>query len=458
MIARHPPSSLLAITSFLVGLFVVFHPGLSVGGVFNPETFTLKNGLKVVVVTQRRAPVVTHMIWYKAGSTDEEEGKSGVAHLFEHLMFKSTKTVKAGEFSRLIAENGGRENAFTSYDYTGYYQTVARDRLDMVMRLEADRMTNLILSQEEIDTERKVVLEERRSRVGNNPGATLREAANAALYMNHPYRRPIIGWEHEIKALSMGDIRRFYDRWYRPENAILVVAGDVSLEDVRPLAEKYYGVIARGQGAKRARLSEPPQRVERRVELKSARVRQPTWSKTVLVPGYVTAKENGKPDFPYVIEVLNNILGGGASSPLYRALAVEKKRVVSVGTYYSADGRGPGQFGLYASPMPGVTLDALAREVEAEITAILNRGISEDDVARAKKRLLSEAIYARDSIGTAARALGGALAVGQTIEAVESWPEHIEKVTAERVNLEARALFARPGWVTSRLLPKGEGS
>ena len=445
------------LVSLLAAILVGFHPARSDAGVSNPETFMLDNGLQVVVVSQHRAPVVTHMVWYKVGSADEEDGKSGIAHLFEHLMFKGTKTYPAGEFSRRIAENGGRENAFTSYDYTGYYQTVAKDRLDMVMRFEADRMRNLILTQRELDTERNVVLEERRSRVENNPSAILSEAANAALYMNHPYRRPVIGWEHELKALSVDDIRGFYDRWYRPENAIVVVAGDITAADVRPLAERHYGAVLRGAGKGRAHFAEPPQRAERTVELKDERVRQPSWSKSVLVAGYATARQNGHANTPYIIEVLSDILGGGGSSLLYRALAVDRQSAVSVGSYHSLHGRGPGRFGLYASPIPGVTLDMLATEIETEIAAILKRGITADEVARAKRRLLAGATYARDSISTAARALGGALAVGQAIEDVERWPERIQAVTAEQVNAEARALFARSGWVTSRLLPNGEG-
>ncbi len=213
-------------------------------GVFDPETFTLDNGLKVVVVTNRRAPIVTHMIWYRVGAADEAPGESGLAHFLEHLMFKGTKNTEPGEFTRIVAENGGVQNAFTSYDYTAYFQTVARDRLEIMMRYEADRMTNLQLTDEIVDPERQVVLEERRSRVGNNPSSQLWEQANATLFLNHPYRVPVIGWEHEIKQLSTEGALAFYRKWYAPNNAVLVVAGDVTAEDVRPLAEKYYGPIA----------------------------------------------------------------------------------------------------------------------------------------------------------------------------------------------------------------------
>ena len=212
-------------------------------GVFNPTTFTLKNGMQVVIVENHRVPVVAHMVWYRVGSADEGPGETGIAHFLEHLMFKGTKKRKPGEFSQIVARNGGQENAFTSTDYTAHFQTIAADRLEMVMEMEADRMTNLVITEKEVEPERLVVLEERRSRVDNNPGAILGEHINGALFLNHPYRNPVIGWEHDIKALDIKRILAFYKRWYAPNNAILVVAGAITAEQVRPLAKKYYGKI-----------------------------------------------------------------------------------------------------------------------------------------------------------------------------------------------------------------------
>ena len=235
--------------------------------IFDPDTFMLENGMQVVVISNDRAPVVRHMVWYKVGSADEAPGESGIAHLLEHLMFKGTTNYGPGVFSSQVARNGGQENAFTSFDYTAYHQTIARDRLAMVMKMEADRMTNLVISEQQVAPERNVVLEERRSRVDNNPSMQLREQVSAAMYLNYPYRRPVIGWEHEIRALDVGRILAFYKRYYAPNNAVLIVEGDVTVEELKPLAEKYYGAIPRGPEIERIRTTEPPASADRRIVL-----------------------------------------------------------------------------------------------------------------------------------------------------------------------------------------------
>ena len=250
--------------------------------VFDPESFMLDNGLQVVVITNRRAPIVTHMVWYKVGAADEAAGESGNAHFLEHLMFKGTKTLAPGEFSRIIAKNGGRENAFTGHDFTGYHQTVARDRLEIVMKYEADRMANLVLTDEVVLPERDVILEERRSRVDNDPGSKLQEMVRATLFLNHPYRIPVIGWEHEINELSTETALGFYKRWYAPNNAILVVAGDVTAAEVRPLAEKYYGKVAKrpfrcGAGSPNPRSTPPDGLLWKAPRCANPRSRSPTW-------------------------------------------------------------------------------------------------------------------------------------------------------------------------------------
>ena len=238
----------IALSFALAGLIVFFAPATGTAGepgsgVFNPESSTLANGMRVVVIRNHRVPVVTHMVWYGVGAADEGPGESGIAHFLEHLMFKGTKRRAPGEFSRILARNGGQENAFTSSDYTAYFQTVAVDRLEMVMEMEADRMTNQVLTEKGVETEKAVVLEERRSRTDNNPGGLLAEQVDAALYLNHPYRRPVIGWAHEIEALNLKQVMAFYKKWYNPSNAILVVGGDITLEKLKPLAERYYGSI-----------------------------------------------------------------------------------------------------------------------------------------------------------------------------------------------------------------------
>jgi len=422
--------------------------GAAGAGVFNPQTFSLANGMQVVVVPNHRVPVVTHMVWYKTGSADEPAGKSGIAHLLEHLMFKGTAKRASGEFSKIVARNGGSENAFTSHDYTAYFQNIAKDRLEMVMELEADRMTNLALTQEEIDTERLVVLEELSQRTGNNPSAVLRQQATAALYLNHPYRRPIIGWEHELRALALAEVSAFYQRWYAPNNAVLVVAGDITADELRPLAEKHYGPIPPSKNVARSRPQEPPHRAARRVVLRDKRVRQPAWSRSFLAPGYAS----GASQHAYPLEVLEEILDGGATSRLYKSLVVEGKLAVSAGASYGPGGLGPASFTLYASPRPGTDMGALEAAMESQIALILRRGVSEEELSRAKQRLRADAIYVRDSLRTGARVLGAALTSGRTVDDVESWPERIAAVTAEQIHLAAHAVLRAKRSVTALLV------
>lgn len=417
--------------------------------IFNPETFTLKNGLQVVVIPNHRVPVVTHSMYYRVGAIDEPPGKSGLAHFFEHLMFKGTKTLKPGQFSAIVARNGGRENAFTTHDYTGYYQTVAADRLERMMRIEADRMTNLVLSKEDIEPERQVVLEERRSRVENNPNAQLRESVGAALYMNYPYRIPIIGWGHEIRALSQQDIVDFYKRWYAPNNAILILSGDVTAAKVRPMVEKYYGVIPARKLPPRPEWREPPQSAERRVVLKHKQVRHPAWSQRYLAPSYRVGDRKDA----YALQILSEILGGGSTSRLYRALAVEQKIAAAAGAWYDPDARGPGTFSLYASPRPGTKVEDVASAVKSEIQRLLKDGVTEKEVREAVTRLQDAAVFARDSINGPAQIFGGALAIGLEVEDVESWPDRIGAVTAEAVNRVARSVLGSVKPVTAVLLP-----
>ena len=426
--------------------------GSAGAGVFDPETFTLKNGMAVVVIPNHRVPVVTHMVWYKVGSADEPPGKSGIAHFLEHLMFKGTRKLASGEFSRILARNGGRENAFTSHDYTGYYQSIAVDRLEMVMEMEADRMTNLVFDAKEVEPERQVIFEERRNRTGNNPSALLAEHVNATLYLNHPYRRPVIGWEHEIRGLTIADLMSFYRRWYVPNNAILVVAGDITAEKLRPLAEKTYGRIPAAPARPRVRPGEPPHRTARRVTLKDSRVRQPSWSRTFLAPSYT----EGATEHVYALQVLAEILGG-ATGPLYRSLVVEQKLAVSAGAYFEPDRLGPGTFGFYASPRPGVSMEKLEAAMEAELARVVDKGVTGKEARRAKGRLQAEAVYARDSLGTGARVLGGALAIGLTVEDVESWPERIGAVTVPEINAAARDVLGQAASVTALLLPEDKG-
>ncbi len=418
--------------------------------VFDPQTFTLSNGLQVVVVTNRRAPIVNHMVWYKVGAADEAPGKSGLAHFLEHLMFKGTKTLAPGEFSDIIARNGGRENAFTSYDYTGYFQTIAKDRLGLMMKNEADRMANLVLTDDIVLPERDVILEERRSRVDNEPRAQLGEMVRSSLFMNHPYGVPVIGWAHEMEELTTADAIDFYRRWYAPNNAVVVISGDVDLDEVRPLAEKYYGAIPSRAVPERRRPQEPVQRAPRRVVLESARVRQPSMSISYLAPSY----NRGASEHVIALQVLSEVLGGGTVSRLYTNLVVDQAVAASAGSRYGGDDFDLSTFSLYVLPRPGVDIAVAEQALRAEIEKLLDGGVSDAEVAEAKERLKAAAIYARDSVSTPSQVIGSALAVGLAIEDVEAWPGRIEAVTTEAVNAAARAVLKENHSVTGVLVPK----
>ncbi len=418
--------------------------------IFDPETFMLDNGMQVVVISNSRAPVVRHMVWYKVGAADEAPGETGIAHLLEHLMFKGTTNYGPGVFSGQVARNGGQENAFTSYDYTAYHQTIAKDRLEMMMKLEADRMTNLVISEAQVAPERNVVLEERRSRVDNSPSAQLREQVNAALYLNYPYRRPIIGWEHEIRALDVDRILAFYKRYYAPNNAVLIVEGDVTAEELKPLAEKYYGVIPRGPDIKRVRTTEPPARADKRVVLEHERVTQPGWSRRFIAPSY----RYGETEHAYALQVLAEIVGGGPSSRLHKRLVLDDGIALSAGSYYGADDLGPATFVFYASPKPGVEMAKIEAVVTEEIAKVLADGITPDELSGAVERMRNNAVFARDDFGTAARVFGSTLTTGGTVDEVENWLDRIDEVSVESVAAAAKHVLDGAHHVTSELLAK----
>jgi len=422
-------------------------------GLFNAQRSVLDNGLELVVIPDHRVPAVTHMVWYRVGAADEPVGKSGVAHFLEHLMFKGTRNVPAGDFSKLVARHGGRENAFTTQDYTGYFQTVARQHLELMMRLEADRMRNLVLSQKAVDTEREVVLEERRQRTDNSPGALLSEQVTAAQFLAHPYRIPVIGWEHEIRALSIADVRSFYDRHYVPGNVVVIVAGDVTAAEVGRLADKYYGAIEAPAPMPRLRPQEPKQIAMRRVEYSDPRVRQPSWRRSYLAPSFVA----GAYGHAYALIVLSDILGGGPTSLLYRTLVVEQKIAASAGAYYSGNNTDQARFFVYAAPPPNGDVAAVENSVDAVIDRLIAVGVTEEELARSKASLVASVIYARDGLTRAARIFGRALAIGRTIEDVEAWPGRIETVTGEDIKAAARHVFRKRRSVTGVLRPRPEG-
>jgi zinc protease len=411
--------------------------------------FTLGNGLEVVVVPDHRAPVVTHMIWYKVGAADEIAGKSGLAHFLEHLMFKGTTQNPGDRFSQEVADIGGQENAFTTSDYTGFFQRVPRDHLKEMMALEADRITGLVLTDAVVRPELNVVLEEQNMRVANNPNARLSEQMDAALYLNHPYGRPVIGWRPEIERLDRDEALAFYRRFYTPNNAIVVIAGDVTAEEVRAAAEETYGQIPRrAEIAPRERPREPVQEAPRTVTLADGRVEQPSVNRIYLAPSRTTAK----PGESEALEVLAHILGGGASSRLYRKLVVEQGVALNAGAYYAATALDYGKLGVYGAPKPGRKLSEVEAAIDAVIDDVDERGVTAEELELAKNRLIADTVYAQDNQATLARWYGAALATGQTVAMVRDWPNAIRAVTADEVRAAARTWLNRRASVTGYLV------
>lgn len=424
-------------------------PDIKVGGTV--DSFTLENGLQVVVIPDRRAPVVTHMIWYKAGSADEPPGASGIAHYLEHLMFKGTKKHPKGAFSKKIAAVGGEENAFTSYDYTAYYQRVSKQHLKTMMEYEADRMTNLVLTNEMIKSELQVVLEERAQRTDNDPSAQLSETMSSVLFSYSPYGIPIIGWENEIKTLDVDDALNFYKRFYTPNNAILVVAGDVTTEEVKALVDETWAKVPRRlETEERIRQALPVFNGERVVTYKNPRVRQASVRRSWVVPSSQTDENNESE----ALDVLSMILGNGSTSRIYKSLVVEQKIATYAGGWYGGSSLGDTQFMVYGAPVDGRTNDEVLEAISAEVDKLIKDGVTDQEMRLAKKSLISDAFFAQDSQASLARIFGSALSVESTIESVQTWPSRIEAVTREQVVAVARKYLLSKQTVTGYLLPE----
>ena len=415
----------------------------------NVVDFTLANGMQVVVVPDHRAPVVTHMIWYKVGGADETPGKSGLAHFLEHLMFKGTTQNPGDTFSREVAAIGGQENAFTSSDYTGFFQRVPRDRLKEMMAFEADRITGLVLTDDVVRPELNVVLEEQNMRVANNPNSRLSQQMDAALFLNHPYGRPVIGWRQEIEKLDRNDALAFYRRFYTPNNAVVIVAGDVTPEEVKADAQETYGKIAvRAEIGPRRRPAEPVPEAPRTVMLADPRVEQPSVSRSYLAPSRATAK----PGESEALEVLAHVLGNGANSRLYRQLVVERGVALNAGAVYTATGLDYAKFDVYGAPKPGKTLHDVEAALDAVLADVSEHGVTANELDVAKTGLIPEAVYAQDNQATLARWYGAALASGETVEAVRTWPDRIRAVTGDAVRDAARTWLNLRASVTGYLV------
>ena len=412
-------------------------------------THMLENGMEIVVLEDHRAPVVVNMVWYRAGAADEPPGASGIAHYLEHLLFKGTDELAPGEFSATVAANGGTDNAFTSYDYTGYFQRVAADRLGLMIEMEADRMVDLVLDEEDILVERDVVIEERAQRTDSDPGALLGEARMAAQYLNHPYGTPIIGWKHEAEALTLADAVAFYDRFYAPNNATLIVAGDVDPDEVRALAEEHYGPVAPNpELGPRVRPAEPPQLAARRLDFADPRVSNPYVIRSYLAP----ERDAGAQEEAAALTILAEVLGGSSQTSLMgRVLEQEEGVALYTSAFYSGTSYDDTTFGLIVIPTPDRDLAAAEADIDRMIARLLEEGIDPARMDRIKAQIRASEIYGRDSLQGRARTYGAALTSGLTVQDVQDWPRVLEAVTEADVLAAAERLFVPARSVTGYL-------
>ncbi|GAA5080075.1 insulinase family protein [Roseibacterium beibuensis] len=431
-----------------LGLGLALSPALVLADETVSE-FTLENGMDVVVIEDPNSPAVVHMVWYRVGAADEPPGVSGIAHFVEHLMFKATDELETGEFSRIVEENGGSDNAFTSWDYTGYFQRVAADRLGLMMQMEADRMVDLQFIEDEITTERSVILEERAQRTDSSPGGLFNEQMRAALFLNHPYGVPIIGWRHEMEELDIGDARAFYDAHYAPNNAILVIAGGVTPDEVLALAEEHYGPIpANPEIVERARPSEPPHIADRRFVLEDERVANPYVARNYLAP----VRRPGDQQEAAALTLLAAILGGsGTTSELSQRLELENPRSIFTSAYYDATSLDPSTFSVVNVPLPGLSLEEAEADLDAAIAAFLEEGVDPDQFDRIQFQIQADAIYSADDTQGLARRYGTALTSGLTVADVQAWPDVLAETTIDDVMEAAQRLFTETTSVTGYL-------
>ncbi|MDR2637250.1 MAG: insulinase family protein [Zoogloeaceae bacterium] len=442
--------------AFAAVVFSVFSAaGLAGENVDDTFSTVLPNGLKVVVKEDHRAPVVAQMVWYRVGSVDEVDGSSGLAHLLEHMMFKGTPKIGAGEFSRRVAAAGGRDNAFTSRDYTAYFQQAPKEKLAEMMALESDRMRHLSVAPEEFAQEIKVVMEERRMRTDDDPQSLLFEQANAVAFQTHPYRRPVIGWMSDLENMTAADAKAWYDAWYAPNNATLVVSGDVEHAAVFRLARQYYGPARARKLPLRRPQAEPEQKGIRRLTVKG-----PAELPLLLMAWKAPRIEKSgadeladSPVDPYALDMLAAILDGHDAARLTRNLVRERRIATGVGASYDSLGRGPSLFYLYGSPLPGQTPEALEEALRGEIADIAQNGVSEAELARAKAQLVAAEIYKLDSVFGQAMEIGMLETLGFSYRDAKAFTARLEQVTVEEVRAAAGKWFADDRLTVGLLVP-----
>lgn len=437
----------------LCAFFISLSPAFAQGKFFGAESFTLDNGMQVVVIPNHRAPVVMHMVWYKVGAADEQSGETGLAHFAEHVMFKGSDNVAPGAFSRRVKQLGGSDNAFTGHDFTAYHQSISVDHLEEIMTMEADRMKSLLARPEDTESEKLVVIEERRQRTENDPRGYFGEQMRAALFINHPYANPVIGWKNEIGDLTADNIKAFHKKWYAPNNAILVISGDMTAEKLRPLAEKTYGQIPAKDLPQRNWTKVPPLLAGQTQKMHHSSIHQPQWQRAYRVPSYRQDKE-----VSLAIQVLEEILSGGASARLYKTLVVENKKATDIGfSYYGSNWSDSAAY-LSATPAENINIQDLETAIEDQIRAIIKNGITQDELEAAKTRIIEKSLYYRDSLRGPAMIFGQTLATGGTIDDIENWPDNISAVTPEQIQQTVETFlnpdnFAMRPPVTGYILP-----
>ncbi len=421
--------------------------------VFNAETFSLINGMQVVVIPNHRVPVVAQMVWYRVGGADEDRGQSGLAHFVEHLMFKGSEHVPPGEFSTRVKAMGGDDNAFTGQDFTGYHQKVTIEHLPEIMEMEADRMRGLLFPPDAVLSERNVVLEERRERTENDPRGYFGEQMKAMLFVNHPYGNPVGGWFNEVDALTRDNVMAFYKKWYTPNNAILVVSGDITAKELEPLANRTFGTIPARDVPERHWTKVPPMLALPQLVMQRPDIQQPTWQRLYRVPSLRQSRDDA-----LALDVLQEIMDGGAATRLYKALAVDQKLASSIDLDYDPFAWDDGVLWISAVPVEGVSMDTLGKAIDAQLRLLIEKGVTDKEMEEARIRVRDTSVFARDSLMGPAMILGRILVTGGKLEDAEIWPSLIDKVTPAQVQDVAKRFlnpddFARRPYVTGFMLP-----
>lgn len=435
----------------LIRCLLIMLACLPTAALADTHEFKLDNGMRIIVQEDHRSPVVVSQVWYKAGSIDEVNGKTGVAHVLEHMMFKGTEKIKPGQFSRLVAAAGGRENAFTGRDYTTYFQQLEKSQLELSMKLEADRMANLKLTDEEFNKEIKVVMEERRWRTEDQPQGLVNEQFNAVSYIAHPYRRPIVGWMDDLQSMTAADAREWYEKWYAPNNAVLVVVGDVKAQEVLKLAQKYFGPLKAEVLPQRKPQQEPRQRGERRAVVKA-----PAKLPYVLTGYHVPALKNPDTDWePYALQILAGVLDGNASARLNQNLVRNQRIAVEVSAGYEIVQRSQESlFQLDGMPVEGKTAAELEAALLEQVEQIKEQGVTANELQRVKAQVIAAEVYQRDSMFYQGMKIGRLEVSGFSWRILDDYPAKLEAVTPEQVQAVAKKYLVKDNLTVVTLDPQ----